>query len=75
MGFLDAVVARLPVGVQPYAKALVPVVLAAVAVLVQWVETDTFSSEELWTAVGGFVTFVLTYAVPNLGYNSGPPVE
>lgn len=75
MNFLDAVVARLPVGLQPYAKALVPVVVAAVAVLVQWVESDTFSTEELWTAVGGFVVFLLTYLTPNRGYVTNPAVD
>jgi len=75
MTFLEAVVAKLPVGVQPYAKALVPVVVAVVAVVVQWVQTDTFDTAEVWTAVGGFVTWLLTYVVPNLGYPTKPTVE
>ena len=72
MDFLNALVGKLPVSLQPYAKALVPVVVAAVAVLVQFVESDTFDTAELWTAVGGFVVFVLTYVVPNRGYVAAP---
>lgn len=74
MGFLNALVGKLPVGLQPYAKALVPVVLAVVAVVVQWAESGTFSTDELWTAVGGAVVALLTLVTPNLGYN-GPPVQ
>lgn len=65
MGFWEALVSKLPVGVQPYAKALVPVVLAVVAVVEQLVETGEFTGDALYAAVGGFVVAVLTYAVPN----------
>ena len=72
--FLTALVGKLPVGLQPYAKALVPVVVAAVALVVQLVETNTFDTAELWTAVGAAVVALLTLGVPNRGY-TGPPVE
>jgi hypothetical protein len=72
--FLTALVGKLPVSLQPYAKALVPVVVAAVALLVQVVETNTFDTAELLTAVGAAVVTLLTLAVPNRGY-TGPPVE
>ncbi len=76
MGFLENLVAKLPAGVQPYAKALVPVVLAVVAIAVQWADSGTFDTAELYTALGGFVTWLLTYAVPNLGYvQPGPVVD
>ena len=70
--FLYALVGKLPVGVQPYAKMLVPVVVAAVAVVVQLVETNEFNTEELWTAVSGAVLAILVYAVPNRGYEPVP---
>jgi len=73
--FLYALVGKLPVSVQPYAKALVPVVVAAVAIVVQLVETDTFDTSELWTAVSAAVLVILTYAVPNRGYAPVPEEE
>lgn len=71
--FLYALVGKLPVSVQPYAKILVPVVVAAVAIVIQLVETNSFDTAELWTAVSAAVLALLTYAVPNRGYVAVPP--
>jgi hypothetical protein len=62
---LDALVARLPLSLQPYAKALVPAAVAAVAAVSSWLVSGAFDGAELWTALGGAVTSILVYATRN----------
>lgn len=50
---------------RPIAKALVPLVLGVVAVLVEWIATDTLNAGELQTAISALVVAALVYAVPN----------
>lgn len=49
----------------PYAKAIVPLVLGALATLVQLIVTDEFNTSELQTLIASIVTAVTVYATPN----------
>ncbi|MDQ2781796.1 MAG: hypothetical protein M3Y26_04570 [Actinomycetota bacterium] len=51
--------------IRPYAKALVPLALGVVAVLVQWAYTGVLNAPELQTAIGALVTAAVVYATPN----------
>lgn len=65
--FLTAVVSKLPLSVQPYAKALVPLVLGAFLVaqdlVVSVEEVDT-----LKTLAGAAVVSLLVLAFPNVDH-------
>ena len=62
---LDSLVARLPASVQPYAKACVPVVVAAVALLGDLIATGAVDPSGLRTAAVGAATSLLVLAIPN----------
>lgn len=64
--FFDLVVSKLPGGVQPYAKALVPVTVAGVLVL-QDLTVSVEEVAEIKTLALGAVTSVLVYAFRNIG--------
>jgi len=49
----------------PFAKALAPLVLGVVAVLVQWAVTGTLNAGELSTAIAAVVTALTVYFTPN----------
>jgi len=49
----------------PIAKALAPLVLGVIAVLVQWAVTGVLNAGELSTAIAAVVTALTVYAVPN----------
>jgi len=49
----------------PIAKALSPLVLGVVALLVQWAVTGTLNAGELSTAIAALATSLLVYLVPN----------
>lgn len=63
--FLERVVGVLPVAVQPYAKAVVPVVLAAV-IAGQDLVFDLAEVNELKTLAIGAVTAALVATFPNV---------
>lgn len=63
--FLYNVVARLPRPVQPYVKALVPLV-AGVAVAGQDLVFDVAEVSELKVLIGSAVVALLTLALPNV---------
>lgn len=62
--FLDAVVARLPVAVQPFAKAFVPVVLAAAAAVTDLAISGA-ETRQLIELFGGVATGLAVRQVPN----------
>jgi hypothetical protein len=62
---LDRLVLLLPANLRPYAKAVVPLVLAIAAVIAQWGSTGTFDLTEILTAVGGVLTSLLVRQTPN----------
>ena len=63
--FLDAVVAKLPVSLQPIAKSLVPVTLAA-AVVVQDLVISAEEVAELKVLAAGAVTSIVVYLIRNI---------
>lgn len=65
MSPLYALVAKLPPSLQPYAKALVPVAVAASAAASSYLVTGTLDTGEVVTALSGAVTSLLVLAVPN----------
>lgn len=69
--FLENVVGKLPVSVQPYAKAVVPLVLGVVAAG-QDLAFDAVEVDELKVLAWSVVTSVLVLAFPNLGYRAEP---
>lgn len=69
----DRLVSLLPANLQRYAKALVPLVTAFSAAVVQWGATGTFDLTETLTAVGGVLVALLTYKTPNVGPSVPPP--
>lgn len=64
--FLDAVVGKLPVALQPYAKSLVPLALGVV-VVAQDLVVSVEEVAELKTLAVSAATSVLVYAVRNIG--------
>lgn len=63
--FLEAVVGKLPLSLQPYAKALVPSVLGALLV-VQDLVVSVEEVDELKTLGGAALLSLLVYVFPNL---------
>lgn len=55
----------LPARLQPAAKAITPAIIAAGAVVGEWVKTGSLDSAELLTALIGGVTALFVYFVPN----------
>lgn len=64
---IEALVARLPARAQRYAKALVPVAVAASVAAERLIVTGQFDGAALFAAIGGAVTALLVAAVPNRG--------
>jgi hypothetical protein len=62
---LSLLVDRLPARLQPYAKAVLPFVIAAAAVVVQWAITGEFDRAELVTAITGAGAALVTLLAPN----------
>ena len=62
--FLDTLVGKLPVKVQPYAKAVVPLAVAAVLVA-QDLTVSAAEVNSLAVAAGGVITSLIVLAVPN----------
>ena len=62
--FLEALVGRLPAKAQPYAKALVPLGVAA-AVVFQDLTVNAAEVNSLAVAAGGCLTALLVVAIPN----------
>lgn len=63
--FLENVVAWLPYSVQPYAKSLVPVVVAG-AVAVQDLTVSAVEVSEVKTLAVGALTSIVVALIPNL---------
>lgn len=63
--YLDALVARLPAKVQPFAKALVPTAVAAVAAAAD-LAVSGVELRQIALVAGGGVTSILTYLVRNV---------
>lgn len=63
---LNALVAKLPKGLQGVAKALVPGVVTVGAVAAEAATSGTVNTGELVTAGLGVLTALATYFVPNL---------
>lgn len=62
---MNQVVNLLPKAWQPYAKALAPVVMTLVGVASQYAATGQLDSDSLAIGVGGLVTTVLVFVLPN----------
>lgn len=62
--FFDAVVSKLPANLQPYAKALVPL-LAGVAAAVADLAVSGEEAHQLYVLAGAAVTALLVLGVPN----------
>lgn len=66
--FFTALVSKLPVSVQPYAKALVPLAIGAVLVL-QDLTVTVQEVDSLKTIAGSVAVSLIVLVVPNLGSN------
>lgn len=55
----------LPAKLQPYAKALAPLVLGVVAVLLSWLITGELNREELFVAVFALLSGGAVERIPN----------
>jgi hypothetical protein len=60
----------IPAKVRPYAKAVLPLVLALVAAALQWAITGEFDTSEIATALTGIATSGVTF-----GTSNGEPVD
>lgn len=69
--FLEAVVGKLPLALQPYAKAIVPSVLGALLVL-QDLTVSVTEVNDLQALGGAALLSLLVLVFPNLGYSSTP---
>lgn len=62
----ERIVSRLPVKLQPLAKALFPFVGTILAVAVQFFVTGEFDKAELVTTLTGISAAVITFLFPNI---------
>ncbi len=62
---LTALAGLLPAPLQPYAKAILPAILAAVAVLVQYANTGTFDDAGMATAITGASAALVAFHTSN----------
>lgn len=63
--FLEKVVSLLPEGLQPYAKALVPLFLGAV-LIIQDLTISAAEVADFRVAVGAAVVSIVTLLIPNI---------
>ena len=67
MLILNAIVGALPARLQPYAKAVLPLVMAVVGALGEWAITGSLDVETLSAAVGAIAAASVTFLIPNRG--------